>query len=395
MSDQSSFFATSCSTTCIPGPSNSAIKFKNRNDLSLKLKYEVIKTFEKERLGIRKLATVFNCGKTQISCILQNKKRIRELFEGNTTDDIYQTRKRARLSKFCDVNDALYQWFCLASTKNIHPSGNILMEKAREIAEKLSIPGFKASNGWLDRWKKKHNIKQLKVCGESGDVSGATVDSWKKRLPQILEGYDACDIWNLDETGVFWRALPDKGLSEQAKQCRGGKKCKQRLTVTFIVNAAGGHEAKPVVIWRSENPRCLKGVNKSQLPVLYYSHKKAWMTGEILDAVLSQINKSLAGNGRSVLLLMDNAGCHPEKLIHKYTNIKIVFLPPNTTSTLQPLDLGIIQQFKTYYRKLLFRFVLAKIEDCTSASEVTKSVTILNAIRWVAKAWNDVSVDTV
>ena len=162
MSDQSSFFAsTSCSTTCIPGPSNSAIKSKKRNDLSLKLKYEVIKTFEKERLGIRKLATMFNCGKTQISCILQNKKRIRELFEGNAADDIYQTRKRARLSKFCDVNDALYQWFCLASTKNIHPSGSILMEKARKIAEKLSIPDFKAFNGWLDRWKKKHNINPL------------------------------------------------------------------------------------------------------------------------------------------------------------------------------------------------------------------------------------------
>ena len=78
----------------------------------------------------------------------------------------------------------------------------------------------------------------------------------------------------------------------------------------------------------------------------------------------------------------------------KYTNIKIVFLPANTTSVLQPLDLGIIQNFKVHYHKLLFRFVLAKIEECTSASEITKSVTILHAIRWVAEAWKRVASDT-
>ena len=100
-------------------------------------------------------------------------------------------------------------------------------------------------------------------------------------------------------------------------------------------------------------------------------------------------------NGRSVLLLMDNAGCHPEELQRKYTNIKIVYLPANTTSVLQPLDLGIIKNFKVWYRKLLFRHVLDKIEECTTASEVTKSLTIIHAIRWVAAAWKQVATDTI
>ncbi len=145
------------------------------------------------------------------------------------------------------------------------------------------------------------------------------------------------DIWNLDETGCFWQALPDKGFSRRSQQCKGGKKSKRRITVTFIVTAAGTKE-KPIIIWKSENPRCFKRFDKSILPVQYYSQSKAWMTGEILESVLTKLNHRLACNHRRVLLPMDNAGCHPENLKAKFSNIKIVFLPANTTSKLQPLD---------------------------------------------------------
>ena len=120
------------------------------------------------------------------------------------------------------------------------------------------------------------------------------------------------------------------------------------------------------------------------------------MTGEILDKVLTKLNRQLSSKRRKVLLLMDNAGCHPEELKNKYSNIKIVFLPPNTTSKLQPLDLGIIQNFKVHYRKLLLRFVLSKIDQTTlKASEIAKTVNVLKAMRWVSESWNSVKADTI
>ena len=355
----------------------------------------MIKASEKvPKPTIRKLAEEFNCGKTQISTILQNKHEILDMYETNASSEIYHTRKRIRDSKFGKMNDLLYQWYRKVVSRNIYPDGPLLKEKAKQIVNHLGYTddSFSASNGWLESWKKRHNVKQVVVSGEAGEVRGETVSSWKEWLPEIINGYNAKDIWNLDETGCYWQALPEKGFGEKGKECKGGKKAKQRVTIAFVVNAAGESEVKPIMIWKWENPRCFKNVDKKRLPVQYFSQSNAWMSGEIMD---EKLNRQLKRNGRSVLLLMDNAGCHPPEMKDGYSNIKVVFLPAYTTSRLQPLDLGIIKNFKVHYRKLLFRYVVAKIDECTMASGVTKKIHILQAIRWIAEAWEKVTADTI
>ena len=368
---------------------------KTRNYLTLEKKIELIKHFQNNPgTSIRALGELFNCGKTQVGRILKSKESLLALYESNAPASRVHTSMIQRQSEFEEVNKALYEWYTLACSKNIYPGGPQLSEKAREIAERMGKLSFKASRGWLEKWKKRYNIKQLKVCGESGDVRGDTVDSWKERLPQILDGYEKDAIWNVDETGVFWQALPDRGFGQKGKQCYGGKKSKKRVTLAFFVTASGKKE-KPVFIWKSETQRCLRRFDKSVLPVDYFAQKKAWMTGEILDAVLTKLNRRLSRNNRSILLLMDNAGCHPEALVGKYSNIKISFLPANTTSKLQPLDLGVIQNFKVHYRHFFLRYVLSKIDECDKASDVVKSINILVALRWVAKAWSLVEPETI
>ncbi len=49
--------------------------------------------------------------------------------------------------------------------------------------------------GGLKKWKKRYNIRQVTIQGESGDVSGVTIQSWKERLPEILKEYRNEDIY--------------------------------------------------------------------------------------------------------------------------------------------------------------------------------------------------------
>ena len=62
---------------------------------------------------------------------------------------------------------------------------------------------------------------------------------------------------------------------------------------------------------------------------------------------------------------------------------------------LQPLDLGIIKNFKVHYRHFLLKHVLSKIDECDRATDVVKSVNVFMAIRWVAKAWGLATEKTI
>ena len=74
---------------------------------------------------------------------------------------------------------------------------------------------FKASNGWLEKWKNQHNLKQRNVASKEGDVNDDTVCSLMERVKELTLGYARQDIWNMYELGAFWLVLPEKSLTEK------------------------------------------------------------------------------------------------------------------------------------------------------------------------------------
>ena len=94
----------------------------------------------------------------------------------------------------------------------------------------------------------------------SGRIKTALLFAWHSRLQTILKEYESDIIYNADETGLFYRLLPDKTLEFKSKICHGGKQSKERLTVMVCANMTGTHKLPLLVIGKSVKPCCFKNV---------------------------------------------------------------------------------------------------------------------------------------
>jgi hypothetical protein len=153
-----------------------------------------------------------------------------------------------------------------------------------------------------------------------------------------------------------------------------------------------GEFLKPLVIGHSAKRRCFRNLTLEQLPVNWKFNKKAWMNTQLWSDWLSEFNKKMRHSNRKVLLTADNA---PSHACLEMSNVKLMFFPPNTTSALQPLDQGIIQEFKCHYRRRMLRSILSKLDDGQASEDVAKSISVLDAINWIKGSVAAVATSTV
>ncbi|KAL4121977.1 hypothetical protein QTP88_014392 [Uroleucon formosanum] len=230
-------------------------------------------------------------------------------------------------------------------------SGPILKEKAEYFATQFGYSNFKASQGWLENWKNRHNIIFRKICGESASVNDSLCNEWLGKLTNIIKEYSPDDVFNVDETALFFKCLPNRTFILKGETCSGGK---QRV---------------------------------KSFPLDYESNKKAWMTGDLFKSWLVKFDQKMRLNQRNVLLFIDNCTAH---CTINLKSVRIEFLPPNTTSKLQPMDQGIIQNFKTLYRKEIIRKIVYDIDEGRPCS-----INLLQSMRMCEKAWRNVQLNTI
>ncbi|XP_061184908.1 tigger transposable element-derived protein 6-like [Saccostrea echinata] len=151
-----------------------------------------------------------------------------------------------------------------------------------------------------------------------------------------MKDYEPKNIYNTDETGFYYRALPDETLTFKKDNLAGSKKAKDRVTVLPTVNMTGTDKRQLLVIGKSKDPRCFCG--KKSIPVIYKSSGNAWMTGDLFKQWLADFNRDMVRQNRKILLLVDNCSTHPIDTADRLTNIRLEFQPANTTSIIQPCD---------------------------------------------------------
>ena len=362
---------------------------KKRKVLTLDERVKAIKLVESGKSS-RKVAEDFGVGRTQIQETLKRKREIMEDYENN----LNPTSKRPkRESNFEQVNELILKWIKDANSRRISVSGPLVQQRALKFAEELGLNDFKASSGWLEKLLKRNNIIFKTMSGERGDVNVDVVNDWISKISSLCEGYTPSDIFNMDETGIFYKSGKKTTLHASGSDCAGGKHAKDRITVALCASMAG-EKLKPLVIGKFENPRCFSKIDKRHLPVTYKFNKKSWMNSKIFEDWLKSVDSQMRRQGRKILLFVDNAPSHPHIDVK---NVKLRFLPPNTTALIQPMDQGIIQTVKLKYYRYQNEHILVQMEKFPSkcGSDLLKGVNVLDAIYWLNRAWNAVESSTV
>ena len=354
---------------------------------TLETKYRALMDLKSGMKNVE-VSTKYGAPKNTVSTWKKTSEKIISAYESCV---VPPKRKRLRTGQHTDLDLAVLEWFKSARSKNIPIGGRILQEKAMQYAKELDIGDFHASDGWLEGWKQRFSVSFKIVSGESAAVTGEMVAPWNETaLPTLLSKYELKDIYNADECGLFFQALPNKTFDVSKKSCHGGKESKVRITVLCCANAIG--EKFPLfVIGKSKQPRCFKGVKN--LPCRYRNQTKAWMNGELFSEWVREFDRVMTAQGRNVVLILDNCKAHPQN-IAELKSVKLSFLPPNTTSVTQPMDQGVIRTMKAYYRIHLVRRLIREIDDGTPTAG-TKGVSILDAMMMLKSAWQQVKDSTV
>lgn len=238
-------------------------------------------------------------------------------------------------------------------------------------------------------------MKSLKTSGESADCP--EYQDWvDSTLAPILNQYTTDCIYNCDESALFWRVLPDRTIAFKNEKVHGRKVSKARLTMHLTCNMDGSDKYKVMIVNKFKMPLCFRRANitPADLPVLYSSSSKGWMTRELFRGYLTKLNNRMRSKRKKILLVMDNHSSHIQEEQH-FTHIKLLYLPPNTTSKLQPLDQGIIRSLKSRYRRKLAYMYLAAIESKQDAVDCLKKMNVKQACDLVATSWKAVTEECI
>ncbi|XP_043472627.1 jerky protein homolog-like isoform X3 [Leptopilina heterotoma] len=312
-----------------------------------------------------------NISRTTYHRLLNQRSKIFDEAYSNNSEKL--SRKTTKSSSDKELDTAVITWYQQTRDRGDPISGPIIKEKALIFSKKLNpVSQFKASDGWLQCFKKRYGIRR---CELKGNTESAKEFSQYLQDKIAREKLSLDNIYNADESEIYWRTLlscaPD--LHTDTKM-----EFSERITTLFCSNASGSNKLPLLVIGDKALPKCLKNLitpaikmNRlkyfQNIGVVYTHQNSCWMDRQIFMLWYREIfipnvldHQKKRGITGKVILILDNAPCHPDlkELNSINKNFTIEYLPPNLTPIIQPMARGLTLQTKKRYKQNLLKSAL-------------------------------------
>ncbi|EPX73479.1 ARS-binding protein [Schizosaccharomyces octosporus yFS286] len=301
--------------------------------------------------------------------------------------------KRNRSPKYPALEKALYNWIQDAHFTRTKATNDILKAAATKLwgtipeYREASMPEF--SNGWVEGFRRRYLERADEPSRGEYFIDVEHLGDSMVRIQDVASFFPKENIFNVDETGLFWKLLPNQTPS--IENCGHTKRYKAKISIVMCANSTGSEKLPLWVIGYAKRPRAFHstGTYPENIGIHWCSSGKASMTLTIMKKWLRWFDANM--EGRKVLLVLDNSDVHRLAVesircsSHAFQNTTIIFLPSNSTNVYQPFELGVFNAFKILYRLQWTRYWKTLLSNGQSPQTKTN---LLLAIKWVASSWN-------
>ncbi|XP_026580489.1 uncharacterized protein LOC113453191 [Pseudonaja textilis] len=375
---------------------------KQRRTIDLNMKMKIIKAHEAGK-KTNLIAREEGLAHTTVWTILRDRKKIRALVKGSTGTDTTITRHRMGLIH--QTEQMLVLWIEDQVRKGEPISLHRIQEKTRGIfamlkerAGEACTKTFDASRGWFLRFQRRFNYRNIPTKGETTGLDEQAAQRFRDELDEVLAegGYLPEQIFSVDSTRLSWKKWPEgTHLCPEAQAVPVCKTFHDRITLLLGGNVAG-FKLKPFLIHKSEDPCAFQ---KDTLPVHYQSGRNIWMTHFLFEHWLRTYfvpqAKDYCSQTRvpfKILLILGSTPGHPSPLDDLQADVKVVYLPRNTSPLLHPMDQGAMASFKACYLQEFLTEAVATMEKSrVSLNEFWRRYDILHCMENIVRAWQGVA----
>ncbi|KAG0433057.1 hypothetical protein HPB47_020265 [Ixodes persulcatus] len=293
-------------------------------------------------------------------------------------------RKYSAHLKFADIDAAMLQWVLEMTSQKVPLSDSAIQAKAKQLAQVLGTTDFKASNGWLYKFKERHGFALKNVSKEEPrttlDDFGAGTCGLGNYHHALLD-HDPARVYSCCETSILYKKPPSfNGCDPIPTTDNSGASPDDRLTVLLCCNANGTHKIKPLVINSQRESKEVQE-NKSKLPVTYTWQRSSFMTSNIFQQWLWEFEKQVEHNA---VLILDTCPAHVSV---QSDRVKLLYVQSNMRE-LQPLYGGVLNMFKCKYRADLVVHYL-------NFPNLGNQISFLDALLLLGEAWNQIPRETI
>lgn len=306
-----------------------------------------------------------------------------------------------------EIDEGVLDYLIEKRSRGIPVSNLDLKEKALDIAKGIDddkVNDFKASDGWLRRWKRRNRVAILRGTSEAQKIPEDYSDQIQSfvsviRKKRIENNYTMYNIGNMDQTMCRFDMAPSSTNSLKNQRSvriatTGG--LKRGFTVALCA-LASGHKRPAYICFKEAKgvvpPRVLASL-RIPANIIVTASTNGWMTGEKMAHWINRVWGPDVDDVRR-LIILDRARIHTmpatvEEFSRRQTDV--TFIPGGCTPLAQPADVSWNAPFKSALRKQWTEW--REVEHRTPQGNL-KMATRQDVINWVSFAWTQVSEETI